>query len=89
MASPMALIRFSISSSLRLCCLRKKLRKVSGRAFCSASSVGQRSSRAQTRGIAVGTSVARRPPHGSVRALFSAHGSYRRYLASKRKLGYG
>ena len=45
--------------------------------------------REQTVEIAVGTSVARRPPHGSVRALFSAHGSYRRCLASKRKLGYG
>src|SRR5215472_3848865 len=39
--------------------------------------------------VAVGTPVAQRPPRGSVRALISAHGSYRGYLASKRTMGYG
>ena len=37
--------------------------------------------------VAVGTPVAQRPPRGSVRALISAHGSYRGYLASKRTMG--
>ena len=40
-------------------------------------------------GVAVGTPVAQRPPRGTVRALISAHGSYRGYLASKRTMGYG
>ena len=35
--------------------------------------------------VAVGTPVTRRPPHGSVRALFSAYGSSRGGLAAKRK----
>ena len=39
--------------------------------------------------VAVGTPVAQRPPRGSVRALISAHGSYRGYLASKRTMGDG
>ena len=40
-------------------------------------------------GVAVGTPVGRRPPRGAVRALISAHGSYRRCLAAKRKWVYG
>jgi hypothetical protein len=39
--------------------------------------------------VAVGTPVAQRSPRGSVRALISAHGSYHRYLASKRTRGCG
>ena len=39
--------------------------------------------------VAVGTSVTGRPPHRSVRAHFSAYGSYLRYLASKRAPGSG
>src|SRR6516225_8644209 len=43
--------------------------------------IGVRSRReAGQRGVAVGTPVAQRPPRGSVLALISAHGSYRRYL---------
>ena len=34
--------------------------------------------------VAVGTPVAQRPPHGSVRALVSAYGSYRGCFAAKR-----
>ena len=37
--------------------------------------------------VAIGTPVAQRPSRGSVRALISAHGSYRGYLASKRTRG--
>jgi hypothetical protein len=37
--------------------------------------------------VAVGISVARYPPHGSVRALTSAYGSYLGWLATKRSSG--
>ncbi len=37
---------------------------------------GWRSSRVRKTGVAVGMPVARHPPHGPVRALISAHGSY-------------
>jgi hypothetical protein len=37
--------------------------------------------------VAVGTSVARCPPHRSVRALVSAYGSYLGWMAAKRVSG--
>src|SRR5260370_4329550 len=37
--------------------------------------------------VAVGTSVARCPPHRSVRALVSAYGSYLGWVAAKRVAG--